>query len=976
MSKKYPFFLFLKYCAIGLFLTWSFPSAALKTETSGKLIEYLAVEKVNLTVTNSNIRSFSIPITPETLVSQKERAATQQTLITAKIETLDAFLVSQTKKQQVLKARLKEFKQSAATPAEALMHQESVNQVLALLKVNDKAIELISDNLTLAYQYQKTLYKRERQLVLWEAAAEKKRIVQLKQTAIETLEAERTRLYEKNITIEHRKKSGLRAEAKGVGDEGRLFLNNQEILLLDYQIALIQLEVTLAEADYVFLKQKKEVKTLESILEVYTRVEAQLNAINDEVLKVQKALQNEALILSSDEDKQGAQALQAKINTFSRHLQQLVSMAHQVLEDKQAVLKKQRASRQRFEDYKQASFSGVMSQITQVPLLFYQYLRTLFVKMLDHYLWSDIWPQVFFWGILALTSLFFIVVRRLLRPVTQDKERSRFSGHLYDGALLLLYRNLPQFLWVVLFILSLVLNQVMLVQFQLLFHLLMLWLVYRQLKGIAQLVLLERVREVGASNHEMILYHRFKWLFLMGAWATGLMILGQELPLSFLLQDVFNRLFMLFLFAVTWVLWKSRDTFPELFHPWLSANKQPFKHLLSAVGILMPLILLTTAVIGLFGYVHFAWILARYLAYFLLIVVVYVLLRELLTDLLDLLSEKMVSKLHNGWLWVEAILKPLEKWLHFGLFLLGIVILFRGFKDDWELALLPAVKTVGTYPVFSGSEVHITLFSTIEAVIVLMILIWLAKWTREFCYRWLYRGVVDAAIRNSVSIFTQYTVILFGSVIFLRVLGIDLSGMGMVLGGLAVGMGFGLRDFASNIIGGLMLLIERPVREGDLITLGEYEGRVEHIGIRSMRVSSWDHMDVLIPNAETFNKPVTNWTHQDGVVRTVLPIKVNRSDDPALVRQLIFDVLDIIPDVLKEPPFQVFLKHIDEALIEFEVRYFINIQFNTRIAVQSEVLLAIMVQFKAAGIQAPIPPFRIEMEDKTEVKDDKKTSTD
>ncbi len=252
-----------------------------------------------------------------------------------------------------------------------------------------------------------------------------------------------------------------------------------------------------------------------------------------------------------------------------------------------------------------------------------------------------------------------------------------------------------------------------------------------------------------------------------------------------------------------------------------------------------------------------------------------------------------------------------------------------------------------------------------------MVLIWRSKWTREFCYRWLYRGMIDTAIRNSISIFTQYTVILLGAFIFLRVLGVDLSGMGMVLGGLAVGMGFGLRDFASNIVGGVMLLIERPVREGDLITLGEYEGRVEHIGIRSMRVSSWDHMDVLIPNAETFNKPVTNWTHQDGVVRTVLPIKVNRTDSPEAVQQLIFEVLSKVSGVLKEPPAQVFLKQIDEALIEFEVRYFINIQFSLRVGVRSEVLLAIMAKFKEAGIQPPIPPFRIEVEPNTQVKDDK-----
>ncbi len=974
MSKKYSFFLFVKLFLLGVFLLCSTSVFALQdgTSTSGKLIEYLAAEKANLTVANSDIQSFSAPITSETFAEQKERVTTQKNLIAAKIETLNAFLLNQRKKQRELKACLKEFKQSSSTPAEAMVLKESVNQVLALLKVNAKAIELISDNLTLAYQYQKNLYHRERQLVLWEAAAEKQKVTELKQAAIAMLEKKRAALYEKNLEIEQHKKSNLRPEAKGRGEEGILFLNNQSALLIDHQIALVRLEMNLAEADFMFLQQVKDAKTTESFLEVYTQAEVELQALREELVKMEALLNTQSGILSSQAEQAEMQALEGRMSTFNHYLDQVSTSVQKVLEEKQAMLKKQRASRQRFEDYKQVSFSGVMRQLAQVPILFYQYLRTLFVKMFDHYMWGDIWSHLFFWGVLFTLLVFFVVMRGLLHSVTKDKERSRFSGHLYDGALLLLYRSLPQLLFVSLVVTSFLLNQVMLMQFKLLFHLFVIWLVYRQLKGVARLVLLERMRDI--SGHEMILYHRLNWLFLVGSWAIALMILGQELSLSSLLQDIFNRLFMVFLFAVAWVLWKSREGFPELFHPWLSSNKRPFQHLLSVLAIVIPLLLWVTAAIGVLGYIHFAWILARYLAYFLMVVIAYVLLRELLKDLLDFLSERMVSKLHNGWLWVEAILKPLEKWLHFGLFFLGVLVIFRGFRKNWEPGLLPGVKTVGTYPIVSGSGVQITLFSTALSVIVLMILIWLAKWTREFCYRWLYRGVVDAAIRNSISIFTQYTVILLGSIIFLRVLGVDLTGMGMVLGGLAVGMGFGLRDFASNIIGGLMLLIERPVREGDLITLGEYEGRVEHIGIRSMRVSSWDHMDVLIPNAETFNKPVTNWTHQDGVVRTVLPIKVNRADDPNLVRQLIFDVLDIIPKVLKEPPFQVFLKKIDEALVEFEVRYFVNVQFSTRIAVQSEVLLAIMAQFKAAGIQAPIPPFRIEMEENARAKDEPETS--
>ncbi len=974
MSKKHPFFLFLKLGLMGIFLIWSLPSAALKETTPSKLIEYLAAEKVNLTVTNSYLRSFSEPITSATLPQQKAWVSKQLALITAKIETLNAFSDSQKKKHYDLKLRLKKFKQSFASSSEALMIQESVNQVHALIQINDKAIDLIEANLTLAYQYKKILYQHEHRLILWEAETKKSQVISNKKSSITDLEQIKAKLYEKNIALEQHKKSDLHPENKGLLDEGTLFLNNQEILLIDSQIRLAQWGMALAEADYQFTTKTQEVKALESILDIYTRSDVQLGLIQADLVRMQDRLKAEKNILYSDTEKKGKQALDLKIKSVNQQIIQLKTTIQHVLEEKQANLKKQRTSRQGFEDYRQATVKGMIQQIIQIPFQFYQYLQTLFIKLLDHYLWEDVWPQTLFWGMLSLISAFFITTRYLLRQVTQEKARSRFSGHLYDGALLLFYRNILPFALTALCIASLLLNQVMFVQFQLLFHLLLIWLVYRQLKGIAQLALLERVSDV--PQHEMTLYHRFKWLFLMGAWATALMILGQELPLSFVLQDVFNRLFMLFILAIAWVLWKSRDTFPALFRLWLRSNKRPFRHLLTFLSFLIPIILLTTAVIGLLGYIHFAWILARYQAYFLLVLTAYVLLRELLTDFLDLLSERMVSKLHNGWLWVEAILKPLEKWLHFGLLLLGVLVVLSGFKDNLESSVLTRIYVIGNHHIFSGSDVHITLFSMIEAIVLLLVLIWLSKWTREFCYRWLYRRIVDAAIRNSVSVFTQYSIILLGAFCFLRVLGVDLSGMGIVLGGLAVGMGFGLRDFASNIVGGLMLLIERPVREGDLITLGEYEGRVAHIGIRSMRVSSWDHMDVLIPNAETFNKPVTNWTHQDGVVRTVVPIKVNRSDDPALIRQLIFDVLDIIPEVLKEPPCQVFLKHIDDALIEFEVRYFINIQFNPRIAVRSDVLLAIMAQFKAAGIQAPIPPFRIEVEKDTDKKDELKDEDD
>ena len=950
----------VKLCLVCFLVFWNTSYAAPQHVASGKLIEYLAAEKVNLTISNSEARSRFSSITDANFKEKKEDVEEQLVLLHAKLETLDDFLVSQQKRNDELKARLKQLKQSSPRPEEALLLQDSVNQMKALIHVNDKAIELILDNIELVHQYEKLLKKQEQELLLWAAKQQKQRQLQDKQNQIRLLDAKRTLLYDKNIRLEQQKKAMLGRDNITLDDERALLLNNQAILLLDRQITMLTWEIELIEADYMFLEQGQDMKALESLMAVYQRVDMQFIAMGDVLNKMLAWTEQDKTGLFGQPQQQLLIQLRKNIDARLNELAELQATSKKILEDKQQMLKKQRASRQDFKAYQEESWSGISRQLAYIPVQFYHYGQALVLKMVDHYLWEDTWPQILFWAVLVGILLFGIGLRYILRRVTQEKARSRFSGHLLDGALLLFYRNILQLSIAACVMASLLLNQVPMLQASLLFHLLLVWLLYRQLIGLARLVLLERVTDVTAS-HEMVLYHRLKWLFLVAAWLTGLMVLSHKLPLAFLLQDIFNRLFMLFLLGVSVVLWKSRDAFPHIFHPWFRTNKPPIRHLGSLLGMLIPFTLFTTAVIGVLGYVNFAWILSRYQAYFLLILTAYVLLRELLADMLDLLSEWMVSKLNNGWLWVEAILKPLEKWLHVGLALLGIFVFFQKLNEHWEHHLPLFIKKIGHYSIISGASIHITLFSSIASIVLLMVLIWLARWTREFCYRWLYRRVIDAAIRNSFSVFTQYTVILLGSFILLRVLGLDLTGMGMILGGLAVGMGFGLRDFASNIVGGLMLLIERPVREGDLITLGEYEGRVAHIGIRSMRISSWDHKDVLIPNAETFNKPVTNWTHQDGVVRTVLPIKVSRSDDPNLVQQLIIDVLDIIPEVLREPQAQVYLKQIDDALLEFDVRYFINIQLNTRFEIRSKVLFAIMAQFQAAGIKAPIPPMRVEL---------------
>jgi potassium efflux system protein len=211
-------------------------------------------------------------------------------------------------------------------------------------------------------------------------------------------------------------------------------------------------------------------------------------------------------------------------------------------------------------------------------------------------------------------------------------------------------------------------------------------------------------------------------------------------------------------------------------------------------------------------------------------------------------------------------------------------------------------------------------------------------------------------IRNSIAILSQYTVIVLGAFFCLRVLGIDLRALAIVSGMFAFGIGLGLRDLANNFACGFLILLERPLRVGDIVNINGVEGEVAHIGGRAVTVRTWDFMELVVPNAEIFNKSFTNWTAKDNTIRTVLHIKIGRYDNPHEIKVIIQNVLTAHKDVLKDPMPEVFLKEISDTLMDFEIRYFVNIrQVKSRISVTSNVLMQIWDAFAAQGIKAPFP---------------------
>jgi potassium efflux system protein len=171
-----------------------------------------------------------------------------------------------------------------------------------------------------------------------------------------------------------------------------------------------------------------------------------------------------------------------------------------------------------------------------------------------------------------------------------------------------------------------------------------------------------------------------------------------------------------------------------------------------------------------------------------------------------------------------------------------------------------------------------------------------------------------------------------------------------------------LRDLANNFISGILLLIERPIKVGDHVTIGGFEGEVRHLGVRSIVITNDDHQELLVPNADIFSKSFINWTHHDSIVRKFFILRVSREDNPHQVKEIILDVLENMQLVEASPKPSVYLLKMEDMLLQFTIEYYIDMRkVRSRDTLQSKILLAIYDQFKAHGIHAPEYPREIKL---------------
>ncbi len=257
---------------------------------------------------------------------------------------------------------------------------------------------------------------------------------------------------------------------------------------------------------------------------------------------------------------------------------------------------------------------------------------------------------------------------------------------------------------------------------------------------------------------------------------------------------------------------------------------------------------------------------------------------------------------------------------------------------------------------FTFGRITVSVSSVITGVAVILLTIFLARWSSALLDRRIAnRRHIDPGLRYTLCRLIKYIVIAIGAVVALKqAFGIDLTSIAVIFTALSVGIGFGLQYIAADIASGFILLFERPIRIGDRITIGEDEGDVKSINLRTTVVTTNDQIAIIVPNSKLVSQRVINWSYGDPRARIAIPIGVADDSDIQLVTDTLIEAAKGVADVLPDPQPRVQLLKFGDYTLDFRLLVWTN-QPRRNVQIRSDINYRIARLFRERSITIPYP---------------------
>mgnify|MGYP002395665410 CR=1 FL=1 len=272
-----------------------------------------------------------------------------------------------------------------------------------------------------------------------------------------------------------------------------------------------------------------------------------------------------------------------------------------------------------------------------------------------------------------------------------------------------------------------------------------------------------------------------------------------------------------------------------------------------------------------------------------------------------------------------------------------------------QLELLgPTVNFLQT-PLFTLGDTPISAFSILVAIGIILGASVLGQIVQALISRRvLPRLGVEVAVADAIGTVLRYTLVVFGVLIGVELVGFDMTTLKIAFGALGVGIGFGLQNVVNNFTSGLILLFERTVKRGDILTVEGQDGRVQHVGLRSSVIRTREGDDLILPNSILVENMVTNYSYGDDLKRVDVALGVSYASDPNTVREVLLEVAKKHDDVLPTPPPTVFFESFGDSSIDFTLRCWIRDAWKYP-TVHSHLMFSVWYALKDAGIEIPFP---------------------